>query len=926
VYNLHCDKKGYLWLFTNYGVLKYNSSRFTQVLRNLPFSESFIYSSYEARDGRMWVANSNGRIFEIRNDSAFVIKEIDPVSENLRKNIMEIYKLYVDDSLNIYAITKHYSYKFIKSRGYEAINLSNQIKPDSLTFRILDKGDQYLTIYNYKGNDTVFCGGLNSVNIHIENLKRDISLECGKTIVRHAKRFDDNIYFTQFDKLVKVTEDTVKVIPIGALITNYTRDRNNHLWVGCYNDGLYELDENDSIVNHLLEKTTVNDVLVDFQNSLWVSTSGSGLYHCKKLNDKYFDETSPFSKPISFVKQFGDTLFIGTSSNGVYMSVQGEILPFATSAADGEPLDMVQHGSELIISSRYKTESYSFSGASLINNSVPYNKFTAIQMESLSADSLMCLTRKSVYYVVNNKVTRSIALNNKANAFKRINGKVLLGMDNGVWELKNDKLFRPEYLEPTKDYLIRSIVTDPSGGQWFCTIGGGIFKLNPNNVPEHYNTLSGLPSDIVNDLCFAGKEQMLLSTNKGLYLSKTKTNGRYDWVKVLNENTQHAIFYDNKIYATTRNGLVIIDHLKSRETQAVHFNLSSVNINNKPVPETELANLRYNQNNIEFEFDQISYNAVRFDLGYKLVGPVLDSGEIEANVVKFQKLPPGEYSLRISKLKEGQEEMMTISFKIIPAFWQNNWFIVLFYLFIFFITSVIIAVLVKYLKRKADKRAEANRLVLEYRLIALKAQINPHFMSNCLSAIQHLIINKKLEEAIAYIAKFGLLVRQILNFSTQSLVTLEDELAIASLNMELEQLRFEIKFHFEIRIHEGINAKKILVPSLLLNPIIENAIWHGLLPNKAGKRGELFIDIKANSHLEISIEDNGVGRKRANLQLGNTKESKGLKLTEQRLTNMNYLFKTDTSGIIYTDLYKEGKPSGTKVTITLPLNLKASGE
>jgi hypothetical protein len=138
-YNLHQDKQGYLWVFSQFGTLKYNGSNFKPVLKNLPFKESFIYSIYENDKGQKWIANSNARIYQVKNDSAFEIKGIEEVSSGLRMKLSEISKLYVDDSLNIYVITKGYSYKLIHNSGtYKAINLSEFFSADSLIYNIID--------------------------------------------------------------------------------------------------------------------------------------------------------------------------------------------------------------------------------------------------------------------------------------------------------------------------------------------------------------------------------------------------------------------------------------------------------------------------------------------------------------------------------------------------------------------------------------------------------------------------------------------------------------------------------------------------------------------------------------------------------------------------------------------------------------------
>lgn len=129
-----------------------------------------------------------------------------------------------------------------------------------------------------------------------------------------------------------------------------------------------------------------------------------------------------------------------------------------------------------------------------------------------------------------------------------------------------------------------------------------------------------------------------------------------------------------------------------------------------------------------------------------------------------------------------------------------------------------------------------------------------------------------------------------------------------------------------IELYENTNLKTIFVPPLLLQPITENAIWHGLLPLKKLRKGKLIIKINmVDDLLYIYIEDNGVGRKKENSAIGNIKESKGILITKQRIENINVLYNTTKADLFYEDLIDDNhNPIGTRVTIILPLNLKTS--
>jgi len=242
-----------------------------------------------------------------------------------------------------------------------------------------------------------------------------------------------------------------------------------------------------------------------------------------------------------------------------------------------------------------------------------------------------------------------------------------------------------------------------------------------------------------------------------------------------------------------------------------------------------------------------------------------------------------------------------------------------------FIWTVVLIVWLYFrrMKQRTDKRAMAERLILEYQLIALKAQINPHFMSNCLSSIQNLIVNMKLHEAADYISRFGLLVRKILDFSTRSLITLEQELEIASLYLELEQLRFKEKFEFRIVTEVIIDVSNCFVPALILNPILENAVWHGLSSLRPGEQGRVEIRVTAIAdELHISVRDNGAGFINNKTNEGRARESKGILLIKQRLSSINSLYRISSARLMYEQMSeKAGEGKGTKAIIIIPDNL-----
>lgn len=218
--------------------------------------------------------------------------------------------------------------------------------------------------------------------------------------------------------------------------------------------------------------------------------------------------------------------------------------------------------------------------------------------------------------------------------------------------------------------------------------------------------------------------------------------------------------------------------------------------------------------------------------------------------------------------------------------------------------------------KKQREQLELNNRITELEMQVVKTQMNPHFISNCLAAIQDLIFKGSIDRAGQYLAKFSLFMRQVLNYSDKTFITLSEELELIKLNIELEQLRFSDNFEYNVRIANDVDVCEVMIPSLITQPIIENAIWHGLLPIKEKRKPvlNLFVYQKEDSLL-IEIKDNGVGR---NINSIVKKNSKGTQLIRDRLESLSKLSGSKNYKISIKDIYTENEEAlGTTVIIEL---------
>lgn len=222
---------------------------------------------------------------------------------------------------------------------------------------------------------------------------------------------------------------------------------------------------------------------------------------------------------------------------------------------------------------------------------------------------------------------------------------------------------------------------------------------------------------------------------------------------------------------------------------------------------------------------------------------------------------------------------------------------------------------------KEVKLLEYDKRVAEVRLTALRAQMNPHFIFNCLNAIDNYILKNDIEVASKYLNKFARLIRSILSVSDRNFVSLQMELDLLNNYIELENLRFEEKFLFVINVGHDIDSEEIEIPSMLIQPFVENAIVHGLAHKKGIKKLSITISLK-NTDLLCAIEDNGIGRPEAQ-KIKNAKtqthESKGMKVTEGRLELLQQQIKEKGLVNVFDLSDSNGVASGTRVEILIPI-------
>jgi ligand-binding sensor domain-containing protein/putative methionine-R-sulfoxide reductase with GAF domain len=236
----------------------------------------------------------------------------------------------------------------------------------------------------------------------------------------------------------------------------------------------------------------------------------------------------------------------------------------------------------------------------------------------------------------------------------------------------------------------------------------------------------------------------------------------------------------------------------------------------------------------------------------------------------------------------------------------------------------------KIMRARAEEEKEEARLTLmetqqkmaDVEMQALRAQMNPHFIFNCLNSINRYIVKSDQATASLYLTKFAKLIRLILDNSNSKNIILSNELDALKLYIDMEALRFDKKFSYRISVDDNVPADSIEVPPLIIQPYVENAIWHGLLHKQTVGHLTIHISLPGNNMLQCVIEDNGIGRAKARelrSKSATTKKSLGMKLTESRLALLNKHAELNASVEIIDLVEPTNEAAGTKVILSIPI-------
>jgi sugar lactone lactonase YvrE len=487
-----------------------------------------------------------------------------------------------------------------------------------------------------------------------------------------------------------------------------------------------------------------------------------------------------------------------------------------------------------------------------------------------------------------------------------------------------------------ENYNIEDICIGDGDDLWLAFLGGGVCNFNPGNGEKRFFTTSdGLSSNITYSLLKDKAGNIWVSTNAGISRINPQTGiirifGPEEGLKIIEFNSGASYSsYDGEFIMGGMGGLVGFypDSINMEETyspgQKIMF--TEIRTSGKIIPfmqsvsKSDTIILKKGENNLTIYFSSTDF--IHSDKTiYRYAMSEINENWVETDSrnrnVSYANLSPGWYNFQVQATDQGGiwSAGKELIIKIEPFLYQRLLFQIAVTLVFLFLVSGFILLYIRQLRQRENQIQDALRLQ------SLQGQMNPHFIFNSLNSINYFISRNDQFSANKYIADFSRLIRSILYNFNSDFISFDKEIDSLEEYLKIEHLRFGDKFDYRIEVDSGIAEGQHKVSPGLVQPFVENAIWHGVR-GLDRRKGIVNVNFSIeNGDLKCTVEDDGIGRINSQKAKSgtDTKESRGIFIVTERLRIINKLHKTDYR-IIISDLYPEKKETGTRVVIDIPV-------
>jgi hypothetical protein len=928
VYSIVQDNFGYIWIGCDAGLFRYDGFMFKPYTNSKQNGRSISFLQLDTK-GRVWCKNFSGQIYRVEKDSLFIVGDFSSKSTSTPQFTL-------DEACNVYI------------NNINVIEMYNE-KGDSLNtfhFPVIESSVLDITELIYHKGKIVFCRKMNGIYSLDLKSGKTIQLECEKGCENFWKR---NLFKVMDNELYVLAENTNDyIITIGKLNNNVIRlvqyfkkekdsqrvymihsDRANKHWLCSYN-GISSFDgfQNNDF---LLKGQKVSNMLHDREGNYWFTTLEHGLFVIPFLEVQKMNRTNSEIKEDNFTA----LLELG-SGNRLVGTYSGELYEVIKPDKKTTPVFSDENQKFITVKNIIETNNYIIVSRGNIcviekkTGKQTYPPFSNFRDMAMLGDTLFFVLpeiagKVSLNDLLDERNTKYIQLfkgGGRAVEADSTTGLVYFALNEGTYSYQNGKT---NELNQDEEKIYANSISLNNGIFWLASVSKGVYGIKNNRIVYHFTDKNGLSENTMRYIKAKGNSVVTCSNNFLYSFNLTDTSvKKYNITSGINPKDINAIeLSDSTVFLATNKGLVYFPlSLQSINTVEPNISITDVTHADSTLHFSSSVDLPYHNNNFKIYFSAAAFRSRgNFTYQYRLKGldTVWVSTPASVNYAVFSSIPPGDYLFEVRAVNESgvmSRTVASIGVSVSAPVWQQWWFYLLVSLLSVGVVVLIYQFRIRYLTRKA---ALHNKLTAS-QLTALKAQMNPHFMYNALNSIQDLILQSDIKNTNYYLSRFSSLMRKVLDASGSNEITLNDEVEILELYLELEKLRFGNDFTYTITVQKELDKDETKLPSLILQLFVENAIKHGLLHKKGEKKLSVEFLIH-NNILVCTVTDNGVGRTRsAEIKQRSvlTHQSFATKATEKRLELINSSRQKKIK-LEVIDLVEGEKALGTKVVLEIPL-------
>lgn len=929
-YDIAEDYQNYIWLAANKGLYRYNGKTYKHLSHPQQKGNSLFQLKFDTKN-RLWCNNIYGQLFYVENDSLKLFYDANKLVKGQLANF-EI----LENSIRLFTVIGIFDIDKTTKQVIEVFKgmCITNAKYDSSNYTFIINFESDIKQHRlYKFNN-----GTNTKILEIASSKLIQSpriFAFNNTVFFTHKSFTGSVIY----RIDKTQNTSQKIITPARLknetIYNVLNIENNYWFLTGSGVFVYSFkNETFTFKEQLFETESITDIQVDFNNNYWFATLDNGVFVSPNLNIRRVELSNIDSKITAFVALQNNQFVLGTNDGKLLFYNQNQVTK--TLQLQGKKIIgklFFDAQSEQLVVSINASESFVIN---LKNDEIldVNNQFSVAKTFSKIDDNTMFYgnyRQGIVYKNPFNYPEKQILKESRVKASVVSNNHLFVSYMDGLYKY-NTQTFNAEEITFNSKSLLVNTLTKTNGTVWIATQHNGLLKyenriLKPSGIK--------LPIKLQINAIHADGLVLWISTDAGLFQYHTKTQqlkslSAQDGLNIaINDflilKDHIIIIMPNGFYALPKSGNLF----KAFKTAKVR--VEAVKINDRDTLVASNYKLPNHLNKIDISFNSNGFQSnkhVKYQYRVKQIDTSWQNIPLNTHFVTFNSLSSGTYTfeLKAQNLSAKQPVFsMPITFVIAKPFWEAYWFYGL-------VIVTIIGLVWLYfrwrLQQKEQQRiTEIDKILIDkkianLRLENLRSQMNPHFIFNALNSIQDYIVSNEKELASSYLVKFSRLIRMYLDYSQQNEITLEEELNALKLYLELEKVRFEDQLEYKISIDNNLKTKQIKVPSLFIQPYVENALKHGLLHKKNDRKLYIEAKIIQRNKLQIIVEDNGIGRKQSQKLKRPNQQHKpfATKANEERVHLYKNKLKHDIA-ITTNNLYDENDvAAGTKVVITMPIH------